>query len=401
MRLRGAPPSGYPALSYINKPEGSMIGSAELPIGHLIAIPGHKGDTGPANELAVGVVVSGPAPVVEITGAAPHQELNLTLPKGDKGDTGDKGDKGDQGDPGPTDFNLITNRPATYPPTIGTTSDTAKAGDYRPAAADITDATTVGRNVLKAADAAAARTAIGAEDASQKGAANGYCPLGSDAKIASTYLPSYVDDVVEYANLASFPGTGETGKMYVALDTNRTYRWGGSSYVEISASPGSTDAVPEGSINKYYTDARADARVAAGITGKADKITTVSAGTGLTGGGDLSDNRTLSVAYGTSAGTACQGNDSRLSDTRTPTDNTVSTVKLQDGAVTSAKIADGTIVDADISASAGIAVSKLGTGKVTGSVNGTGTTLTLWTGTAAQYAAIGTKDSNTIYVVTP
>lgn len=51
---------------------------------------------------------------------------------------------------------------------------------------------------------------------------------------------------------------------------------------------------------------------------KADKTTTVSAGTGLTGGGDLSANRTLAVSYGTSAGTACQGNDARLSDARTP-----------------------------------------------------------------------------------
>lgn len=46
---------------------------------------------------------------------------------------------------------------------------------------------------------------------------------------------------------------------------------------------------------------------------------TVTAGTGLTGGGDLSANRTLAVAYGTGAGTAAQGNDSRLSDARTPT----------------------------------------------------------------------------------
>jgi hypothetical protein len=81
--------------------------------------------------------------------------------------------------------------------------------------------------------------------------------------------------------------------------------------------------VPEGASNLYFTnsraDARADLRVVAGITGKADKATTISAGTGLTGGGDLSSNRTLTVAYGTTAGTAAQGNDSRLSDARTPT----------------------------------------------------------------------------------
>lgn len=54
--------------------------------------------------------------------------------------------------------------------------------------------------------------------------------------IPTANLPSYVDDVVEYANLAAFPQTGESGKIYVALDTNLTYRWGGSSYVEISPS---------------------------------------------------------------------------------------------------------------------------------------------------------------------
>ena len=68
------------------------------------------------------------------------------------------------------------------------------------------------------------------------GAADGIAPLNSSTKIDAVYLPSYVDDVEEYANLASFPGTGETGKVYVALDTNKTYRWSGSTYIEISPS---------------------------------------------------------------------------------------------------------------------------------------------------------------------
>jgi hypothetical protein len=73
------------------------------------------------------------------------------------------------------------------------------------------------------------------------GAASGIAPLGSDSKIASTYLPSYVDDVLEYANLAGFPGTGETAKIYVALDTNKIYRWSGSAYIEISPTVGNSD----------------------------------------------------------------------------------------------------------------------------------------------------------------
>ncbi len=73
-------------------------------------------------------------------------------------------------------------------------------------------------------------------DASQKGAIDGVAELGHDGKVPSSQLPSYVDDVLEYAALASFPATGETGKIYVALDTNKTYRWSGSTYVEISSS---------------------------------------------------------------------------------------------------------------------------------------------------------------------
>lgn len=57
-----------------------------------------------------------------------------------------------------------------------------------------------------------------------------------------------------------------------------------------------------------------DSRVTTNASGKADKTTTVSAGTGLTGGGDLSANRTLTVAYGTTAGTAAQGNDTRVAN---------------------------------------------------------------------------------------
>ena len=71
---------------------------------------------------------------------------------------------------------------------------------------------------------------------SLKGAANGLAELDGDSKVPSSQLPSYVDDVVEYANLAAFPATGESGKIYVALDTLLTYRWSGSTYVEISAS---------------------------------------------------------------------------------------------------------------------------------------------------------------------
>lgn len=57
-----------------------------------------------------------------------------------------------------------------------------------------------------------------------------------DGKVPAAQLPAYVDDVLEYATASAFPVAGEGGKIYVALDTNLTYRWGGSSYVEISQS---------------------------------------------------------------------------------------------------------------------------------------------------------------------
>jgi hypothetical protein len=61
--------------------------------------------------------------------------------------------------------------------------------------------------------------------------------------ISSGLLPSYVDDVLNYTNLAVFPGTGETGKIYVAEDSNKVYRWSGSVYVEISSSATAGEAL--------------------------------------------------------------------------------------------------------------------------------------------------------------
>lgn len=72
----------------------------------------------------------------------------------------------------------------------------------------------------------------------EMGKASGVATLDANGKVPSSQLPSYVDDVLEYTNKASFPTSGETGKIYVALDTNLTYRWSGTAYVEISPSIG-------------------------------------------------------------------------------------------------------------------------------------------------------------------
>ena len=87
-------------------------------------------------------------------------------------------------------------------------------------------------------------TQIGAISTTQIGLANGICPLGGDARVASAYLPSYVDDIVEVANFAALPNPGETGKIYITLDTNLTYRWSGSAYVEVSSGPSPANTLP-------------------------------------------------------------------------------------------------------------------------------------------------------------
>lgn len=100
---------------------------------------------------------------------------------------------------------------------------------------------------------------------SAKGAASGVATLDSAGKVPASQLPSYVDDVLEYNNKASFPTTGETGKIYIDKATNLTWRWGGSTYVEISPSL----ALGETSSTAY-----------AGDKGKAlaDKLATIAEG---------------------------------------------------------------------------------------------------------------------------
>ena len=84
---------------------------------------------------------------------------------------------------------------------------------------------------------------VGAVATSAVGAASGVVPLNASSKIDSTYLPSYVDDVIEgyYYNNKFYTTsahttqiTGETGKIFVDLSTNKTYRYSGSAFTEVS-----------------------------------------------------------------------------------------------------------------------------------------------------------------------
>ncbi|MEM9076304.1 MAG: tail fiber domain-containing protein [Bacteroidota bacterium] len=71
-----------------------------------------------------------------------------------------------------------------------------------------------------------------------------YVPLNAQNQIDSNYLPSFVDDILEFADLAAFPATGETGKLYVAIDSNLAYRWTGTQYIGVGGSgSGNVDSV--------------------------------------------------------------------------------------------------------------------------------------------------------------
>ena len=94
-------------------------------------------------------------------------------------------------------------------------------------------------------------------DSAKIGVANGMASLDASGKVPADQLPSFVDDVVEVANISAAPETGESGKIYVALDTGKCYRWSGTMYVEISSS----DVVTASENNGYIKVNGSDVKV--------------------------------------------------------------------------------------------------------------------------------------------
>lgn len=114
--------------------------------------------------------------------------------------------------------------------------------------------------------ASAIITALGftPADSAKVGVANGIASLDDTGKVPTAQLPSYVDDVIEVDGIDNAPETGEAGKIYVDTATGKTYRWGGTMYVEISAGDLVTASETNGYIKvngadvKVYTPVQAD-----------------------------------------------------------------------------------------------------------------------------------------------
>jgi len=241
---------------------------------------------------------------------------------------------------------------------LGSSASTAKPGDWMPSAANLTDATEVGRAVLTAADPAAARTAIGAGTSTLE--------LGTTATTAKRgdYTPTWTE---VSAKPSTFPPSthshviSEVTGLQTALDSKAA-----ASHTHTAA---------------QLSDATATGRSLLTATDAAAARTAIGAGTS-------------SLTIGTTASTAAAGNDSRLTNQRVPTDNSVSNVKIVDGAVDNAKI----------SVNAAIALSKLAAGKGLGFVNGTPTDIKTEIVTEAQYAAYDAAakaDPTYVFLVRP
>lgn len=106
--------------------------------------------------------------------------------------------------------------------------------------------------------------------------------------VPASQLPSYVDDIVEVVNYAALPVVGETGKIYLTLDNNKIFRWSGSVYIEVAANNAIWGAIT-GTLSS-----QTDLQTA--LDTKALKTITITPNAPLSGGGDLSANRTISIS---------------------------------------------------------------------------------------------------------
>ena len=147
---------------------------------------------------------------------------------------------------------------------------------------------------------------------SQKAGPNGVATLDGSGLVPATQLPSYVDDVLEFNSIGNFPTPGETGKIYVETDTNQTYRWSGSTYIQIASGAVQSVNGQTGIVNVTKTDVGLGN---ADNTSDVNKPISTATQTALDGKeNSFSKNTAFNKNFGTVAGTIAEGNDSRINN---------------------------------------------------------------------------------------
>jgi len=347
---------------------------------------------------------------------------------------------------------------------LGTTSSTALAGNYAPTSASITDSTSLGRSLLTAVDAAAARTLLGVSTGGSSSVAStditdatatgrslltaisaaaarsaigagtgtyslpgGGIPSSDMASAVQTALAA-AGTALQSVNAAAITDSTTVGRTILTATDAATARTalGAGTYTRpgggipasdlasaVQTSLGKADTALQTVASTNITDATTTGRGVLTAADAATARTALGAGTYTkpVNGIPATD---LVTAIQTSLGkadTALQAVSSTTISDATATGRALltaasaSTALTTLGAGTYSKPAGGipsTDLTTAIQTSLGLANTALQTipaGYVLGSSNGTPTTLTLWTGTAAQYAAIGSKSSTTVYVV--
>lgn len=156
------------------------------------------------------------------------------------------------------------------------------------------------------------------QNTSEKGQPNGFASLDGSGLVPSAQLPSYVDDVLEFANQAAFPATGEAGKIYIATDVNHQFRWSGTVYVQITSDSAAWGNIGGSLASQTDLQAALDAKAAASHTHAIGDITDLA--TQLAAKLVAADIDTLAKLNAIlSDATLIDTSDPRLSDARTPT----------------------------------------------------------------------------------
>lgn len=323
-----------------------------------------RGDTGPTgasgtieSSTATGLA-AGAAPTVTLGGTPSARTIAFGIPKGDKGDKGDTGDQGPIG-AGAPDATTTSKGSILLAGDLGGTAaaPTVTGGtNHTHTAAQISNSTAVGRSVLTAVDATAARTAIGAGT----GSSNLAIGTTSTTAKAGDYQPTA-------ANISDSTAVGRSVLTAADAAAARTAIGAGTSNLALGS--GSSQAAPgdHTHVATAITDSTPTGRSVLVAADAAAARTAIGAGTGNS-----------NLAIGTTSTTA----------------------KAGDYQPAAANISDSSTVGRSVltAANAAAARTAIGAGTGNGNVTGTGITAIVQI-TQSAYTALGTKDPDTLYVI--